>query len=207
MGSGAAPAYQHDVREEPDGTISFFDNGGTPKVHSQSRVIVLSLNRQNMTASLVSSFTHSPPLSAPSQGDFQPLAGGNWFVGWGQEPYFSEFTPAGKLLFDAHLPALYQSYTVLKFPWVGNPTQPPRVVVRSGAHGGLLAYASWNGATAVAQWALLGGSTPHALAPLAVAPRSGFETAIATITAPRYIEVQALGTRGQVLGSSAAVAS
>ena len=50
MGPGAAPAYQHDVREEPDGTISFFDNGGTPKVHSQSRVIVLSLNRQKMTA-------------------------------------------------------------------------------------------------------------------------------------------------------------
>ncbi len=133
MGAGAAPAFQHDVREEPDGTISFFDNGGTPKVHSQSRVIVLSLNRQKMTASLVSSFTHTPPLSAPSQGDFQPQADGNWFVGWGQEPYFSEFAPEGKLLFDAHLPALYQSYTVLKFPWVGDPDAAPAARVRAGA--------------------------------------------------------------------------
>lgn len=207
MGPGSAPAYQHDVREEPDGTISFFDNGGTPKVHPQSRVIVLSLNRQNMTASLVSSFTHSPPLSAPSQGDFQPLADGNWFVGWGQEPYFSEFTSGGKLLFDAHLPALYQSYTVLKFPWAGNPVQPPRLAVRAGSHGGIIAYASWNGATAVAQWALLGGSNPHALTPLAVAPSGGFETAIASPVAPRYIVIQALGANDQVLAASTTVAS
>jgi hypothetical protein len=205
MGPGAAPAYQHDVREEPDGTISFFDNGGTPKVHSQSRVIVLSLNSQKMTAKLLSSFTHSPPLSAPSQGDFQPQADGDWFVGWGQEPYFSEFAPEGKLLLDAHLPALYQSYTVLKFPWTGAPTQPPRVVVRTGSHGGLVAYVSWNGATAVRQWALLGGSAPHALSPLVVAPRSGFETAIASPNVPRYLAVQALGEQGQALGASAVV--
>jgi hypothetical protein len=205
MGPGAAPAYQHDVREEPDGTISFFDNGGTPKVHPQSRVIVLSLNHQKMTASLVSSFTHTPSLSAPSQGDFQPLADGNWFVGWGQEPFFSEFTAQGKLLFDAHLPALYQSYTVLKFPWAGAPPQLPQLAVRKGAQGGIVAYASWNGATAVAQWALLGGSSPRVLSPLAVAPRGGFETAISSPSVPRYLAVQALGAQGQVLSTSATV--
>lgn len=205
MGPGATPAYQHDVREEADGTISFFDNGGTPKVHPQSRVIVLSLNRQKMTASLVSSFTHTPPLSAPSQGDFQPLADGNWFVGWGQEPFFSEFTAQGKLLFDAHLPALYQSYTVLKFPWTGTPPQLPQLAVRKGAQGGIVVYASWNGATAVAQWALLGGASPHVLSPLAVAPRSGFETAITSPTIPRYLAVQALGAQGQLLSTSIVV--
>jgi hypothetical protein len=203
MGSGASPAWQHDVREDPDGTFSFFDNGGTPKVHSQSRVIVLSLNTHDMTATLLSSFTHSKPLLAPSQGDFQPLVGGNWFVGWGQEPYLSEFAPEGSLLFDAHLPPLYQSYTVLKFPWTGNPPQPPRLVVRAGAHGGLVAYASWNGATSVAQWRLLGGSSPHALVPLATTARNSFETAISTSATPSYLAVQALGAQGQVLGSSA----
>ncbi|HEY5287581.1 MAG TPA: arylsulfotransferase family protein [Solirubrobacteraceae bacterium] len=205
MGPGAAPAYQHDVREESDGTISFFDNGGTPKVHSQSRVIVLSLNRQKMTATLVSSFTHAPPLLAPSQGDFQPQTSGNWFVGWGQEPYFSEFAPDGKLLLDAHLPALYQTYTALEFPWAGDPTQPPRLVVHAGSHGGLVAYASWNGATAVSQWALLGGPGPRALSPLEVAPRNGFETTITSPSAPRYLAVQALGSQGQVLSASATV--
>ncbi len=206
MGPGASPAWQHDAREEPDGTISFFDNGGTPKVHSQSRVIVLALNKQAMTATLVSSFVHPTPLLAASQGDFQPLAGGNWFVGWGQEPFFSEFSPAGQDLFDAHLPALYQSYTVLKFPWTGDPTQAPAVAVHAGSHGGAVAYASWNGATAVTQWRLLAGTSAHALAPIATVPYSGFETAITSVTAPRYLAVQALGAQGQVLGSSATIA-
>ena len=207
MGPGAAPAWQHDVREEPDGTISFFDNGGTPKVHSQSRVTVLALNTQTMTANLVSSFVHSTSLLAASQGDFQPLPGGNWFVGWGQEPFFSEYSPTGQLLFDAHLPALYQSYTALKFPWSGAPTQRPSLAVRTGAHGGPIAYASWNGATAMAGWRLLAGAGTRTLSPIATAPRSGFETAIALSSAPpRYLAVQALGAGGQVLGASLPVA-
>jgi hypothetical protein len=202
MGPGASPAWQHDVREQPDGTISFFDNGATPKVHSQSRVIVLALDLTHMTARLVSGFNHSTPLVAPSQGDFQPLPGGNWFAGWGQEPYFSEFSAEGRLLFDAHLPITYQSYTVFKFQWSGVPTQPPQLAVRARSHGGVVAYASWNGATAVAQWRLLGGASSHSLTPLAAVPRSGFETSITVSRAPRYLAVQALGPEGQVLSTS-----
>jgi hypothetical protein len=207
MGPGASPAWQHDVRELSNGTISFFDNGATPVVHPQSRVIVLSLDLPHKTAKLLSSFDHSKPLIAPSQGDFQPLLAGNWFVGWGQEPYFSEFTPEGRLLFDAHLPAAYQSYTVLKFPWSGAPPQPPRLAVRAGAHGGLVAYASWNGATEVAQWQLLGGPSTQALAPIATAAKSGFETAIPTSTSPRYLAVQALDAQGRVLAVSSTTRS
>jgi hypothetical protein len=207
MGPGASPAWQHDAREQPDGTISFFDNGGTPKVHSQSRATVLALDLSHMTATLVSSFNHSTPLLAASQGDFQSLAGGNWFVGWGQEPYFSEFAPEGRLLFDAHLPAAYQSYTVLKFPWSGAPTQPPQIAVRARSHGGVVAYVSWNGATAITQWRLLGGTSTHVLAPLATAARGGFETAISVTTAPRYLAVQALDAQGQLLATSATVRS
>jgi Arylsulfotransferase (ASST) len=203
MGPGAAPAWQHDAREGPDGTISFFDNGGTPKVHSQSRVTVLALNTQAKTAKLVASFVHSgPALLAASQGDFQPLSGGNWFVGWGQDPFFSEFSPDGRLLFDAHLPQLYESYTALRFPWSGAPAQRPSLAIRARTHGGSIAYVSWNGATAVTRWRLLGGANPHALSPVAVAQRSGFETAIVLSTSPRYVAVQALGVADQVLGAS-----
>jgi hypothetical protein len=203
MGPGARPAWQHDVRSEPGGRISFFDNGGTPKVHSQTRVIVLRLDLRNMTASLVSSFVHPKlPLLSASQGDFQPQPDGNWVVGWGQEPYFSEFNAEGDLLLDAHLPALYQSFTALKFPWSGDPTEPPRLAARPGVGGGIVVYATWNGATAVEQWRLLGGASPQSLAPLATTPKGGFETAIATPTTPRYIAVQALGAQGQVLGTS-----
>ncbi len=203
MGPGASPAWQHDAREGPNGTITFFDNGGTPDVHSQSRAIVLQLNLQQMTATLVSSFTHQKPLLAASQGDFQPLPGGDWSVGWGQEPYFSEFSPSGQLLFDAHLPLSYQSYTVLKFAWSGAPTRPPQVAVRAGAHGSLVAYASWNGATTVAAWRALAGSSAHSLRPLPSQTRTGFETAITIPGHPRYVAVQALGAQGQTLSTSA----
>jgi hypothetical protein len=206
MGPGASPAWQHDAREQPDGTITFFDNGGTPKVHPQSRGIVLRLNAQNGTATLVGSFVNSTPLLAASQGNLQPLPDGNWLLGFGQDPYFSEFSPAGALLFAGHLPPAYQSYTVLKYPWSGAPSAPPQLAVVAAAHGGLLAYASWNGATAVAQWRLLGGSGAHALAALATAPRAGFETSIPSTAAPRYVAVQALDAQGQVLGTSALTA-
>jgi len=205
--AGAAPAWQHDARREPDGSISFFDNGGTPRVRSQSRVTVLALDARSKRARLISSFVHSAPLMAASQGDFQPLDGGNWFVGWGQEPFFSEYSPAGRLLFDAHLPKLYQSYTAFRFSWAGAPTQPPALAVRAAAHGHLIAYVSWNGATAVSQWRLLGGASAHALGVLATTARGGFETAIALpARRPRYLAVQALGAGGQVLGASAPAA-
>jgi Arylsulfotransferase (ASST) len=206
LGPGAHPAFQHDSRLGPDNTLTFFDNGGTPWVHPQSRVIVLRLNTKDMTVSLVSSFHHStPPLRVASQGDFQPLPDGNWLVGWGQEPYFSEFSPEGHLLFDAHMPAHYQSFTALKFPWSATPAGSPRLALRGGANGGTVAYASWNGATTLASWGLLGGSSPSALTPLATAPRVGFETAISTSTSPRYLAVQALGAGGEVLATSATV--
>jgi hypothetical protein len=202
MGPGASPAWQHDARLEDAQTISFFDNGDAPKEHPQSRGIVLHLDLQGMTASLLSSFVGRTPLLAPSQGDNEPLAGGGWMVGWGQEPYFSEFAAGGQLLFEAHLPAPYQSFTVFKYPWSGNPTQRPQVAVRPRAHGGIVVYASWNGATAVAAWRVLGGARSHGLAVIATAPRRGFQTAIAIRNVHRYVAVQALGAQGQVLAGS-----
>ena len=41
---------------------------------------------------------------AESQGNIQALPNGDWFVGWGQVPDFSELSPTGALLFDAHFP-------------------------------------------------------------------------------------------------------
>ncbi|MDQ6810783.1 MAG: arylsulfotransferase family protein, partial [Actinomycetota bacterium] len=202
MGPGASPAWQHDAIEQPDGTITFFDNGGTPNVHPQSRGIVLGIDSRHMTATLVSSFARPTPLHAGSQGNFQALAGGDRLIGWGQVPYFSEFAPGGQLLFDAHLPPAYQSFTALKFAWSGNPTQPPQIAVRRRSHRGVVVYASWNGATAVAHWRVLGGASPRALTALTTAPHRGFETAIALRASPRYLAMQALDSQGRLLGTS-----
>ena len=66
----------------------------------------------------------------------------------------------------------------LSFPWTGRPTDPPALALAHGAHGEE-ADASWNGASAVARWELLGGRSATSLAPLATVPSAGFETSIA----------------------------
>jgi hypothetical protein len=207
MGPGTGTAWQHDPRELPDGAISAFDNGDSPKAHTESRGIVVAVNQQTGTATLLTRLTHTPALLVESQGNLQALANGDWFVGWGQEPYFSEFSPEGQLLFDAHFPAHDESYRAFRFEWTGTPAHPPTFAFQAASGGAGTVYASWNGATLVTSWRVLAGASPSSLSTVALAPHSGFETAIAVPagTAGPYVEVQALGAGGQVLGSSAAV--
>jgi hypothetical protein len=208
MGPGTNTAWQHDPRELPDGTFSVFDNGATPKVHSQSRGIVLSINPQLKTATLVSQFTRPAPLLAYSQGNMQALPGGDWFLGWGQVPDFSELSPTGQLLFDAHFPAGDQSYRDFRFAWTGAPAQPPAFALVRGSGGASTVYASWNGATEVASWRVLAGASARRMRAVAQRPRTGFETAIPLPagTIGPYATVQALDAGGHVLGVAPAAA-
>jgi hypothetical protein len=206
MGPGTGTAYQHDAREQPNGDITFFDNGGTPKAHPQSRAIEVALNMHAMTATLVRRVEHAPALLAGSQGNTQALAGGAWMVGWGEEPWMTEYGAGGQVLFDAHLPAHWESYRVYRQSWSGRPSTPPAfAVVRTGAKATV--YASWNGATEVAGWRVLAGASAATLAPVASTSRSSFETAIGLASAPpagSFFEVQALDASGAVLAASAA---
>jgi hypothetical protein len=202
---GSATAYQHDATTLPDGDISVFDNGGVPNVHSQSRALILALNTQLGTASKVTEFEHPRALQAGSQGNMQLLPDGNWFVDWGSESYFSEFSPSGQMLYDAHMPKPTESYRGYKFEWTGTPASAPALAAESasGSGGGLIVYASWNGATQVASWRVLGGASSSELRELASAAKSGFETAI-KIPSEAYVEVQALDAGGTVIGTSQA---
>ena len=203
MGPGTQFEWQHDARLQPDGMYTLFDNASSPKEESQSRALRLKLDTQTMSATLVTSYTHTPPLLAGSQGNMQVLPSGNVVVDWGDQGDFSEFTSSGQMIFDAKLPGNVQSYRAFRNAWVGQPTDPPSVAV-SGSAGYLTVYASWNGATKVASWQVLGGSTPSQLSPVAEAPAKGFETSIAASTSLPYVAVRALDSSGQVLGTSAA---
>jgi hypothetical protein len=201
MGAGTGTAYQHDVRWQPDHTLTIFDNGGVPKAHSQTRVIRERIDWANRQVTLVSRYVRTPGLLAGSQGDDEVLGSGNSFVGWGEDPYFSEFSPTGQMLFDGHLPAPGQSYRAYRFPWSATPAAPPSVAV-SARGGQATIYASWNGATSVSSWRVIAGSHPTGLQPIATAPAAGFETTITVQSPDRYFAVQAIGASGQVLGSS-----
>jgi hypothetical protein len=207
LGPGVQTAWQHDPRELPNGSISLFDNGSAPAVHTQSRGIVVSLDPQHRKATLTGQFLHTPPIVADSQGNMQALPNGDWFVGWGQAPDFSEFSPSGQLLFDGHFPAHTQSYRSFRFPWTGAPAHAPALAVTAAGDGTRTAYASWNGSTLVAAWRVLAGASVTSLQPVAQVARSGFETAVALPpTAPGpYVRVQALDASGGVLRSSGVV--
>jgi hypothetical protein len=206
MGPGTGLAYQHDPRELPDGTLSVFDNGASPAVHSQSRGVILRVDPQRRAVSRVGQIVHTPPLIAESQGNLQALGNGNWFVGWGQLPQFSEFAPDGQLVFDARLPRWTQSYRAYRLPWTGTPVHRPSFAFQPIASGGGMVYASWNGATLVDAWRVLAGPSPAGLSTVALSARSGFEASIAVpaSTVGPYVAVQALDSAGRVLGASQA---
>jgi hypothetical protein len=132
----------------------------------------------------------------------QALSGGDFFVGWGQQPYFSEFDSQGRLLFDARFIAPTPTYRAYLFPWNATPSTPPSAAATSAGRGRSTVYASWNGATQVVSWRVLAGASRSTLQAMNAAPRRGFETAIGIRSGGPYFAVQALGASGQVLASS-----
>ena len=161
--------------------------------------MIVSLNASTRTDSLVAQYEHpgGKGLSSGSQGNVQVLENGDLFVGWGSQPYFSEFSPSGALLFDAHMHGSYQSYRAYRFPWTGVPSEPPALAVSApGAGGSFTAYASWNGDTRTAQWRLLAGPNSASLTPVALAPRTGFESTIAS-PGPRAVRRRSGARRGR----------
>ena len=201
MGPGTITDYQHDARRHPDGTITIFDNSNVNK-DVQSRGIVLRLNEDAMTATLLREHTHPDTVFSDTQGNVQILPNGNVFMGWGSEPYFSEFSHDGKLLFDASFPSELESYRAFRFPWKGQPEDQPAVVAESGPEDKVTLYASWNGATEVDTWEVLAGAGPDRMEPVGSAPRKGFETALMLQTGEPYIAVKAKDSSAQVLGTS-----
>ncbi len=202
MGSGTRFNFQHDVNIHAGGVLTLFDNeGGPPQEAAQSRALVLAVDQRRRRVRLVHAFHHRPSVYSDALGSVQPLSGGRWFVGWGRSTYFTEYAGSGEVLFDGHLSPGSSSYRAFLQQWTGTPSAPPDVaVVRSG--GNATVYASWNGASELAQWIVLGGASATTLTPLGVAPIAGFETAISVASAPAYLAVSAADANGQVLSTS-----
>ena len=205
MGPGTRTVSQHDARRQEDGTITIFDNGAPPEVHDQSRGIVVELDEDAMKATLVRSYTHPEKPLSTSQGNMQVLPGGNVFIGWGTEPYSSEYDKDGELLFDVQFSGETQSYRAFRQEWSGRPAEDPAVVAEKAKGDKVNIYASWNGATEATTWRVLAGPDPEGLEPVGSVPWEGFETAVAIRTDEPYVAVRAEDDSGRVLGTSEAV--
>jgi EmrB/QacA subfamily drug resistance transporter len=218
FGPGAEFQWQHDVALQPGSTVSLFDDhccqltgGGTSvPATGPSRGLVLELDTATRTATLLAQYPGGGNFESEYMGDTQPLAGGNTFVGWGSEPYLSEFTHSGRRLLQGRFPDPDLSYRSTLEQWVGEPLTPPAGAVRETARHTIV-YASWNGATQVASWRVLAGAgsgvgagstAGTSLRPVASAARSGFETAIPVPAGDERFELQALDAGGRVIGVS-----
>lgn len=210
FGPGAAFQWQHDVRVYP-GTlrVTLFDDhccqttaaGARVPATRPSRGLVLNLSSTTHTATLVDQYTHGTGLDTEYMGNIELLHGGNVLVGWGSQPQFSEYTASGKTLLDAVLPGSDYNYRATIEPWVGLPLDPPVGAVRR-SHSRTVVYASWNGATEVTSWRVLGGASDHSVVVVGSTPRTGFETPITVPPSYSQFRVQALGARGRLLGTS-----
>ncbi len=205
MGAGTRTYWQHDAEWQPDGLISVFDNGSDPPKEKQSRGLLLEANTSKHSVTLRRQFTNpSRTLLASSQGNTLALPGGDWLMGYGGLPDFTEYDSSGHVLLDGTLGKNVQDFRTYLAQWSGRPAGAPSVAAKA-AGSALSVYASWNGATEVVSWRVLAGASATTLAPVASAARSGFETAIKAPSAGPYVQVQALDGAGNVIGTSPTV--
>jgi hypothetical protein len=205
QGAGTQFYWQHDAEFQPGGLISVFDNGSDPPKEKQSRGLLISANTATHTATLVKQFANpSKTLLASSQGNTLSLPGGDWLMGYGGLPDFTEYDSSGHVLLDGTLGKNVQDFRTYLAPWSAQPKSAPSVIAKP-AGSGLSVSVSWNGATNVASWRVLAGTSSGSLAPVATTAKSGFQTTLSAPGAGPYVAVQALDASGAVLAVSATV--
>ena len=216
LSSGAATnfAWQHHANWQSNNTLTLFDNNGNSVFHHRarfSRGVLLSLDLENMTATLLQTYIHSNKILAISQGSTQLLPGnGHVLVGWGNTPAYTEFTNEGEVLCNVHFAAsvffelvdlgFVKSYRAFKSHWVGKPRSPPDIKIENRR-----VFVSWNGATEVVAWRVeIAGDEEEGFVAVNELPKEGFETSFELWdeVMDAFVRVAALDARGKVLGYS-----
>ena len=205
--------WQHDVELHAGNVVSVFDDaccgikgvsGGKPQLdphpYGLSRGLLLKLDLTNHTGSFVTQYTKANKV-ASFLGNIQLLPNGNVALGWGNQPFFSEYSKRGRVLLDAVWPSPDLGYRTYVQKWVGIPFFPPSGAVRNN-QGKSTVYASWDGDTQVVSWKVLAGTSAQSLKAVASNTKTGFETAIPLTSSFKVYEVQALDSHNHVLGTS-----
>lgn len=119
-------AWQHDVESHGHDTYTVFDNEAAGQANTgtgvvselpYSRAATVRIDTRAHTATLIDSDEQPSAQLASSQGNTQLLSNGDLFTGWGSLPEFSETSPRGALVFDAHFPDGVNSYRAYRLPW------------------------------------------------------------------------------------------
>ena len=211
--------FQHDARfvvdNEKETIITIFDNAsnGYNQTERHSSGIKVRLDHYSKVAYLVQKY--EPPITAQggqhvskSQGNYQELADGNVILGWGNDAFWTEYTPMGEIVFYGHIGVRNtMNYRVHKFNnWVGLPMTKPALWTysKTGDYSDpMWAYASWNGATEIRSWRFsFGNNRGGPWDTLPPVGKTGFETAVRYDATAKYTFAEALDADGERLGVS-----
>ncbi|KAI4845505.1 hypothetical protein E4T44_05577 [Aureobasidium sp. EXF-8845] len=224
-GSATDFAWQHHVSVQSDNKLSIFDNAKYKKWHQEllagndeiSRGMLVQLDVDNMTITLVEEYLNPGSRGSPQQGSMQVLDSGNVLLGWGYHAGFTEYAPTGKVLCDTHVnPAMLFSFglahsyrTFRANTWIGRPNTQPDVYLdpKQG-----FASVSWMGATEVSGWVLqVAKAVPGEqlrFVDAAKAIKDGFETEIEVPSGEyEYLRIVAIDKAGTVLASSKVISA
>ncbi len=197
------PAFQHDARRLPDGTLSVFDNG-TQEDPEGSRGASYELDEESLTAELVEELIPESPIFAAFAGSNRQQDNGDHLITFGNTGIIAEFED-GQEGFTGELEDGFMSYRAEVADWQGRPTTKPDAVLGEAAEdGSQTMYMSWNGATNVEGWLIEAGSSEDDLDVVGIARDRGFETG-AEFTPDeddQVYKITALGRFGQPLSST-----
>lgn len=172
--------------------------------------MVIALDHTAKTATMLQRITAPPAggISSSSQGNTQILPNGNFFNGWGSTDAVSEHAADGTPLLYATFGAYpVMNYRAWSFNWTSTPkTTPALYAFSKNATAPTSLAVSWNGATEVQSWRFYGGDAADSVTEvLGETDKAGFETEWRAEAFAKWVEVEALGSGGEVLARSSAL--
>lgn len=225
LSGGAATTFlgQHDAHfQEGNKFVTLFDNRADwyHSIDDQSKGTRVEVNLEKMEATLDKIFTvPDTKILSTSQGSLQTLPNGHVLMGYGFNGVVAEFSAEGELLCSAYFQPSstfgsgdVQSYRNLKFNWTGMPDTNPDLAL-----GDKKLYMSWNGATEVDSWLLLGSDSDirdeatdekpvaRGIEDAILVGKTGFETEYQLLSGDgpgRFVRVMALDRLGRSIGTS-----
>jgi VCBS repeat-containing protein len=112
---GAYPlGGQHDIRLQPDGTITIHDND--TNLPSPPRVVRYEIDEAMHTAKLVEQKTDPEAPGSFCCGSARRSADGSWLISWGGRSLVTEFNPAGERTFRLGFGGVAFSYRAVAAP-------------------------------------------------------------------------------------------
>jgi len=115
-------SHQHDIRVLPNGNYTVYDNGNLHNFPQVSRAVEYQIEEDNMVATQVWSYRHSPDIYAEATGGTQRLQSGNTMICWGlTEPVVAtEVDHEGNTALEIKLPDDVYGYRSPKYNWETN---------------------------------------------------------------------------------------